>query len=806
MEAYAFDIEYPPTPSNIWEINAENKENNTQCVDLNLTNQKHSKRNNEETQKSVLMSCREGKTEEEDEVEEEEEDDDEDDDEEEEEEDKSRFQSAVENCLSSSQPLSVSFGGKASALPSSPGLFVFGVGIVPLPVVDEKTFEMVVSRGKISPHGAGRKSVVNGNVRSSTELEPSQFKFCHPEWDKCLRQLVNKQVGPSLLSGRESDMCNITFKPYKLLLYRKGGHFIFHVDTEKEKGMFATLVVQLPSLFKGGDFCVRLTKKGLMLDKVKEAVYDLGKKNNESMFHCFYAAHYADCEHKLEVVTEGFRFAVVYSLCWSTPAEAPRLNSSLKTLRKTAGTYNRLLKSDRIGKGKVAFFLNHDYTMDFILSLGVNCLKGEDRALLRIVQGINEIVTKPPASLLLERKLQAGLSIYLCLADVSYDCSDEYEDYSYGGYYNNRTPEAPDEFDSEDVTDGVNFSFSTVVNSSGKRDNGFIRSQFYFMDHHGPIDVFGLENGIFRNGTAESDGYYGNAPPTITNTYSTSMLLIVPNADIWSSLVKSKRFDDCLKIFKGMRVWPSETPKSHHPCDLVREYFKQLCELCSYVYRHKTFVEVIKGIEDKSGYFLKEYLAHLISPLALRASVTVETVTKEEYGQKRQEKVKSTVKIPFKVPISKEFCFSDFIKWGVEKYGWDEIGPLIVQLLTASLKHPDLSLKEFRIRQKIWDFVDVYNQSARNEIESLQSICEVMRTLAKKYDASIYLYYGWDVIFELFKASSRVTAFSQFAKEILRLTPFRQKNCVVNGFESLLSVLTNKNKENSLQNRREWVM
>ena len=43
---------------------------------------------------------------------------------------------------------------------------------------------------------------------------------------------------------------------YKLLVYEPGGFFKPHRDTEKADGMFATLVVQLPSSFTGGTFVV----------------------------------------------------------------------------------------------------------------------------------------------------------------------------------------------------------------------------------------------------------------------------------------------------------------------------------------------------------------------------------------------------------------------------------------------------------------------------------------------------------------------------------------------------------------------
>lgn len=57
------------------------------------------------------------------------------------------------------------------------------------------------------------------------------------------------------------DMCltenKIEARLYKLLLYKTGGHFAAHRDTEKERGMFGTLLVQLPSVYSGGTLILR---------------------------------------------------------------------------------------------------------------------------------------------------------------------------------------------------------------------------------------------------------------------------------------------------------------------------------------------------------------------------------------------------------------------------------------------------------------------------------------------------------------------------------------------------------------------
>ena len=49
----------------------------------------------------------------------------------------------------------------------------------------------------------------------------------------------------------------VTAELYKLLIYEKGSFFVSHRDTEKAPGMFATLVLALPSASTGGELVVR---------------------------------------------------------------------------------------------------------------------------------------------------------------------------------------------------------------------------------------------------------------------------------------------------------------------------------------------------------------------------------------------------------------------------------------------------------------------------------------------------------------------------------------------------------------------
>ena len=94
-------------------------------------------------------------------------------------------------------------------------------------------------------------------------------------------------------------------------MYEQGDFFLPHRDTEKEKGMFATLILQLPSRFTGGELVVR--------HNGREYVH---RSSDQASYGCRFAVHYADVEHEVKPVTSGRRVAAIYNLVW-TGARAP---------------------------------------------------------------------------------------------------------------------------------------------------------------------------------------------------------------------------------------------------------------------------------------------------------------------------------------------------------------------------------------------------------------------------------------------------------------------------------------------------
>ena len=55
---------------------------------------------------------------------------------------------------------------------------------------------------------------------------------------------------------------------------------------------------------------------------------------DDAEFSTLYAAHYADCEHEVTPLIEGYRLALIYNLVWTAPSEPPSLKQSAKMIQK----------------------------------------------------------------------------------------------------------------------------------------------------------------------------------------------------------------------------------------------------------------------------------------------------------------------------------------------------------------------------------------------------------------------------------------------------------------------------------------
>ncbi|KAH9900278.1 hypothetical protein F4778DRAFT_167942 [Xylariomycetidae sp. FL2044] len=144
-----------------------------------------------------------------------------------------------------------SFSGEADFLPTTPGLSIDGIGRIALPLMDGAKAEVIGKVCEQSPFGHDLESLTNTSVRDSWELDPTKLTIDTPSWksgiEKATRMIAEKLGIPHVA---------ISLFLYKFLLYKKGGHFAEHRNTEKQDGMFAPRVIQLPSEHQGGELVV----------------------------------------------------------------------------------------------------------------------------------------------------------------------------------------------------------------------------------------------------------------------------------------------------------------------------------------------------------------------------------------------------------------------------------------------------------------------------------------------------------------------------------------------------------------------
>ena len=127
-----------------------------------------------------------------------------------------------------------------------PAIDVAGVGRIALPLLPAQA-EALVAIAEAAPYGRGADTIVDSSVRKTWQIDPGKVQIGGRQWDRTLADLVaDVASGLGVTEPVAADF-------YKLLIYDAGSFFVGHRDTEKVPGMFATLVIMLPSEHEGGD-------------------------------------------------------------------------------------------------------------------------------------------------------------------------------------------------------------------------------------------------------------------------------------------------------------------------------------------------------------------------------------------------------------------------------------------------------------------------------------------------------------------------------------------------------------------------
>ena len=180
-----------------------------------------------------------------------------------------------------------------------PVVSVQGIGRIAYPLCIQQ-FAAMLNMSTHAPFGKGTETLVDLNVRRAWQIECDLVSI-NPHW---MNNVLPKIVTDCCIKlGVDAVKMKVRAHLYKLLIYEEGGHFKKHRDTEKEPGMFGSLLIQLPAEHEGGALVV-----------VHNGTTKRFEYANESGDKAYYASFYADCEHILEPVTKGLRLVLAFNL------------------------------------------------------------------------------------------------------------------------------------------------------------------------------------------------------------------------------------------------------------------------------------------------------------------------------------------------------------------------------------------------------------------------------------------------------------------------------------------------------------
>lgn len=249
-----------------------------------------------------------------------------------------------------------------------PLIEVDGVGPIALPVLPAQAAQLVAV-AEHAPYGRGADTLVDTAVRRTWQIGADRVHIKGKHWSAMLDGVVEiASTGLGAGAGVEAEL-------YKLLVYDKEGFFVEHRDTEKSPGMFATLIVALPSLHTGGELVIRHREREARLDLRCTDVSEPA-----------WAAFYADCVHEVLPVNSGCRLVLVYNLRRKGRGRLPRPPSydreTVALERLLCAWCNETAKPDEDQPLKLVNPLAHAYTP---AELSFAALKGADAAAANVL-------------------------------------------------------------------------------------------------------------------------------------------------------------------------------------------------------------------------------------------------------------------------------------------------------------------------------------------------------------------------------------------------------------------------------------
>lgn len=237
---------------------------------------------------------------------------------------------------------------------------ISGIGPIQYPIPIQ-SIESLLKESAAARFGLREQTLLDKAVRDTSEISA----------DKISVQINQQKLNQVLAYMREqlglSEDTILTPHLHNLLIYGPGQFFKSHQDSEKLDGMVATLVIILPSPHIGGDLIVQ--------HKQHEAHFESESLMPQAIK---YAAFYADCQHEVKPVKQGYRIALTYNLV----LESTSTNNPMTSKKHHNSRLIQALKdyfSNKLGNNdpiSLVYLLDHSYSEH---SLRWSLLKGNDQ-------------------------------------------------------------------------------------------------------------------------------------------------------------------------------------------------------------------------------------------------------------------------------------------------------------------------------------------------------------------------------------------------------------------------------------------
>ena len=366
-----------------------------------------------------------------------------------------------------------------------PGLYIKGVGEIGFPISPMQVRE-IIKISKKAPFGKGGQTITDTTVRSAWELNADLLSFHNEDWKGFMEKIAGK-----VKTGLGIEDNAVTLSLYKLLIYEEGDFFLPHKDSEKEPGMFGTLIIGLPSVHAGGELAIRFADKEKIIDFSVPA----------SNYKIPYVAFFADCDHEVKPITSGYRAVLAYNLLQSPGAQKLGQLEMSSQIEQMA----TLLKSmsNSVSNKPKAILLEHQYTP---ANFSLNSLKHHDR---------------PRAELLLEAAKKAD-----CFASLGLVTHYQMGELEGGGYdYDDYRSRSGNKRSDSGTMGSVYEEYTAIKHWSDGKTPALGKINIEKEDLIADFEI-GEDAPLEK----EEEGYTGNAGMTMTYWYHYGAIILWPQS------------------------------------------------------------------------------------------------------------------------------------------------------------------------------------------------------------------------------------------------------------------------------------